>query len=67
MLQRELSQNVHILVPRVMSLNDWIKALVEVEEFIRSDRGGHSMEDPCAVIEEWLNGRDIPTPREKVM
>lgn len=47
-----------VLVPEIMSLNDWIEAAIKVESFIKSEEGVKA-EDPLDAVRQFLTGKDI--------
>ena len=55
-LERALRENVDVLVPAVMSMPDWSKALQNVHETNLEAAGGIQSEDPLGEIRKFLSG-----------
>ena len=55
-LERALRENVDVLVPAVMSMPDWTKALQNVHETNLEAAGGIQSEDPLGEIRKFLSG-----------
>lgn len=55
--------NADVLVPDVLSLNDWIDAAIKVENFLKTEEGVKA-EDPVDRISSWLGGQSVNDHRE---
>lgn len=48
-----------------MTLPDWIKVGISIEDFMKSEEGVRP-EDPMGMLRAYLAGDDIPAPTSKV-
>jgi hypothetical protein len=53
-LQLRLSRNMHILVPGVVGMKEFVNMLLDIESFIKSDKG--STGDPRDMVAAFLRG-----------